>query len=258
MLLGPFRRADQARLLGVPARIDERALRPPAGLGERADGFRLLHQDDIAGKGIVGAEHPAVVVIAAHDPLIRIVLALHDGDDVVDGLLAPVRLDQQVDRRRADAADMVRDRQHAAEIGRGHAPASRFQQGFGVRIGDRQGRDLQNGFSRLAGEALGVLGRADAGGERIAGIDHHLLDRAALHALGRTLAALRPDVVRAVAVIRRVRIDQAADGAVLLRQLGFEPPPARAITGDDDLAAHRHAHPLQRDIVLRHAVVHID
>ena len=254
----PFGGADQARLLRVPAGIDQGALRPPAGPGQGADRLGLLHQHHVAGQGIGGPEHPAVMVVAADHPLVGEFLALHHGDDVVDRLQAPVRLDQQMRRGRADPAGPVGDGQGPAEVAGGERAAHGRQEGLGIRIGDGQGRDVQDGRRRLAGQALGVLGGAHARGQRIPGIDHHLLDRAALHPLGRALAALGPDIVGGIAVIGGVGEDQAADSPVFLRQLRLQAPPAGPVAGQHDLALHRDAEVLQGLVVLRHAVVHID
>src|SRR5439155_1002507 len=46
--LGPFRRAQQPRLLAVPRRVDDRALRRPAGCVQRAQGLGLGHEGDEA------------------------------------------------------------------------------------------------------------------------------------------------------------------------------------------------------------------
>ena len=43
MLLDPLGGADQARLLGVPAEVDDGLLRPPAGLGQATHRLCLGH-----------------------------------------------------------------------------------------------------------------------------------------------------------------------------------------------------------------------
>ena len=66
----PFGRAQEDGLLAVPARVDDRALGLPALLDQSADRFGLGKHCDLTRHRIAGAEHPAVVVIAAHDPLV--------------------------------------------------------------------------------------------------------------------------------------------------------------------------------------------
>ena len=122
--LDPFGGAEQHRLLAVPAGIDQRALRPPAGFRQRADGLRLGHHGDVPAQRIGRAEHPAVMVVAAHDPLVGIGAALHHRDDVVDRLERPLGFDRQMDARGVAAADVIGDRQRPAPIRRHHRPPS--------------------------------------------------------------------------------------------------------------------------------------
>src|SRR5206468_7777531 len=92
--LGPFGRAQEARLLAVPAGVDDRARRAPALAVELAERLGFAHQRDLAGQRIGRAEYPAVVVVAADDPLVGIGRAAEHADHVVDGLQRPVGLDR--------------------------------------------------------------------------------------------------------------------------------------------------------------------
>src|SRR5689334_18633857 len=89
MCLCPFGRAQEPGLLAVPARVDNRARRPPALAIELPHRLGLAHQCDLAGKWVRRAEDPAVVVIAANDPLVGIYASREHRDDVVDGLQRP-------------------------------------------------------------------------------------------------------------------------------------------------------------------------
>ena len=71
MLLHPLGRSEQHRLFAVPDRVDDRAFRLPALLHELAKRARFLEKRRRAAHGIGRAVHPRVVMIAAHDPLIR-------------------------------------------------------------------------------------------------------------------------------------------------------------------------------------------
>ena len=113
--LGPLGRAEQHRLLAVPRAVDDRALRAPALLAQLAERPRLLEQRHEAGDRVLGAVHPRVVVVAAHDPLVRELRAGDARDHVVHGLDVPVERDLQVHLRRA-RPDVVRDRQRAAPV----------------------------------------------------------------------------------------------------------------------------------------------
>ncbi len=141
--LGPLGGAKEHRLFAVPARVDDRPLRLPAGLDETTERLGLGQQGDLAAQGVGGPHHPAVVVVAAHDPVVRRLAALQGADHVVEGLLRPVRLHRQVDLTAAvAAADVIGDRQRATEVGRRHRTVERRQQHLGVRIGDRQAGNL--------------------------------------------------------------------------------------------------------------------
>ena len=255
--LGPFGGTEQARFLAVPAGVDQGALRPPTLLEQAADGLGLGHQGHVAGQRVPCAEHPAVVVVAADDPLVRRAGALDLRDHVVDRLAVPVRQHGQVRLGRA-RSHVIGQRQCAAPSRGRHRAAQRLQQRRGVGPGDRQHRNLQQGLRVLDRQPLGARRGADAGGQWIAGILLHVGDRAALHAFRRAPAAFGISVALGVAVIVRVGIDQAADRAMLLRQFRLEPAPAAAVAGDHDLAAHVDAAAGQLLVVVRHAVVGVD
>jgi hypothetical protein len=55
------------------------------------------------------------------------------------------------------------------------------------------------------------------GSERIAAVQRHILDRAALYGVARAEAPFGVGVALSIAVIARIRINQAADGAVSRR-----------------------------------------
>ena len=72
VLLDPLGRSEQRRLLAVPAGVDDGPLRPPALPDQLPERPRLLeHRGAIAADRIRRAVHPRVVMVAAHDPLIR-------------------------------------------------------------------------------------------------------------------------------------------------------------------------------------------
>ena len=83
-----------------------------------------------------------------------------------------------------------------------------------------------------------------------------------------TLPRCTPSVVRigpvgkhvavAVAVVARIGVDQAADRAVLGRDLRLDAAPRLAVARDDDRAFHRDAVALELLVVLGPAVVHVD
>ena len=100
--------------------------------------------------------------------------------------------------------------------------------------------------------------RRPARAERIAGMNRHVHDAAALHALLRPERSLRIHVARVVAVVSRVRVDEAGDRAVLVGDLGLDAAPSAAVPRQDDLALDVDFHLLQPHVVGRHTVVHVD
>ena len=155
------------------------------------------------------------------------------------------------------AAETIMERQAAAPIV-GHGRTLQTGEDLGrIRIGNRQCRDFQHRRRRLAGQALGVLGGTHTGGERIAGIGDHIQHAAALHPGRRAAAAVGIGIGAAITILLRIGIDQAADGALFLRQLRLQAAPAGAVPCDDDLAFHRNAAPRQRLIIGGQAIVHI-
>ncbi len=155
-------------------------------------------------------------------------------------------------------AHVVGDRQTAAPGLRRHRSAEGGQQRLGVAVRDRQGRNLHQHLGFRDRNALGVGRRADIGRERVAGLYRDVQHRAALHALVRPPGALGIGVAGAIAIVGGVRIDDAADGAMLIGQLDLQAPPSLAIADDDDLALHVDAHAGQDDIVVGIAVVDVD
>src|SRR6185312_13819698 len=94
--------------------------------------------------------------------------------------------------------------------------------------------------------------------QRIAGINRHVGDRSPLHAVRRTIAALRIRVARRVAIVVRIRINDAANGAVLVGELGLETTPAAAVPRDDDPALDADAATIEFLVVVGHALVHVN
>ena len=177
-------------------------------------------------------------------------------DDVVDRLDVPVRPHHEVDLRRA-RADVVGDGEGAAPRLRRHRAAERREQRLGVAVRNRQHRDLRDDRDVLQREALGVLGGADAGRQRVADVVG-VHDAAALHALARAERAVGERRALEVAVVAGVGVDQAPDRAVLGGDLGLDAAPGVAVARDHDRALDRDPQALQAVVVVGHAVVDVD
>ena len=123
----PFGRADQARFLAVPARINQRALWFPSLLDERADRLDLRHQRDVGRKRVPGAKHPGIMVISTNQPLVGKFAAFDRRNDIVDWLESPVGGDAEV-RARGARADVIGDGQGTAPGWGRHRPLQRREQ----------------------------------------------------------------------------------------------------------------------------------
>ena len=257
VMLGPLGRAEQARLLGVPRRVDDGAARPRALPRQLAHGPRLLQQRDHPADGVVGPVDPRVVVVAAHHPLVGPLGSTEARDDVEGRRQFPVEGELEPDGGRA-GAEVVGDGQRAAPRGRRDGAAERPQQRERVGVGDGEDGNLRERRGVFAVEARGLSGRADAGRQGVAGEERHVGDRAALRAPLVAPRAFRVDVALKVAVVARVGVDEATDGPALGGDLRLDAAPRAAVARDDDLPLHVHAAPLQLLVVARHSVVDVD
>ena len=86
----------------------------------------------------------------------------------------------------------------------------------------------------------------------------HVEHAAALDPVAVPHRALRKHVVHRIPVVRGIRVDQAADGAVLRRDLRLDAAPRGAVPRDDDGALDRDAAAFQLFVVRRPAVVDVD
>lgn len=256
MVLDPFGGSEQARLLGIPRREDERAPRPPAGARQLRDRPRFLEHRDHATRRVAGAGHPGIVVVASHHPLIGELRAGEGGDDIEGRGELPVERQLQVHACRA-GPEVVGDGQGAPPGCGRHRAAERLQQWQGVGVRDGQDGDLRERLGLRELGPLGLFRGRHARRQRVTGINRHVGDRPAL---GRVLAApatLRIHVTLSVPIVAGLRVDQATDRPVLGGDLGLDATPRSAVTGDDDLARDVDAAPLELLVVGRDAVVDV-
>ena len=107
-------------------------------------------------------------------------------------------------------------------------------------------------------EPLGLFGRPHARSERIARIERSVQHTAPLHSLGRTHGPFGKEDLLTVAVIGRVGINDAANGAVLRGKLRLDASPRFSIAGNDDGSFDGDAVTSKLLVVGNQAVVHID
>ncbi len=257
MGLGPFGRAQQAGLLTVPRGVDDRPPRLPPLAEQGAHRPRLLHERDLPRDRVLRAVHPGVVVIAAHDPLIRRFGPLDRGDHVVDRLGIPVELRPEVHPRRS-GSDVVGERQRPAPLPWRHRAAERSQQRLRIGVGDRQHGDPGERGSVGERQARRAGSGPRAGRQRIARVGGHVGHAAALHPVPRPERPGRKHLAGVVAVVLRIGIYETPDRTMLRGDLRLDPAPGASVAGDHDRAAHRDPPPVEFIVVRRHPTVHVD
>ncbi len=256
VVFGPFGRAQQSLFLAIPNAQDDGALGLPSLVDQGGQPARLFHQGAGPRNRILRAVHPGIVMVASDDPLVRISVAGNARNHVVNGLGIPVEHGPQM-HLGGTGTDMVGDGQRAAPALGRHRTFERRQQRLGVAIGNGQYRNLSEGDGFTQRQPLGVLGGADAGGERVAGINGHVHHAAALYAVRRTIRAVGIGVALVVAVVARVGINQAADGAMLGGHLRLDAAPASAVARYHNGPFDRDPQPVQRLVIVRHAIVDV-
>ncbi len=253
----PLGGAEQGGLFAVPKAVDDRALRLPALLEKIAEAVGLFELGAGSAEGVAGTVDPGVVVIAADDPLVG-----HGGtgdlcDDVVERLAIPVEGESEM-RHDLAGAGHVRERERAAPVLRHELAAERLEEGRGVGVGDGHDGDLGDGLDVRKRDQFCAGYCADAGRLRVAGVDGHVHDAAALDAVRWTHGAFGIDRSAVVAVLVRVGVDKAADSAMLGGELGLDATPGLAVARDDDGAFDGDSHGLELLVVGWCAEVDVD
>ena len=256
--LHPLGGADDAVLLGAPRREGDR---PPGravlARGRRQHPRALEHADE-AGRGVVGAVDPGVVVAAdEHARVVRVRLGAPQGRDDVG---------------RRDQAAALLDREAHAQVGAPREPVAEGEAALPLRgdavpahaAHDLAGREPSDGLHRdrrqadLGGvEPLRVRRGLDVGRERIPRPRH------GQQAPALDLVAVGPPALGGLdaapeARVARVGVDDQAGGPGLLGVLRLVPPEVAAVAGDDDLALAVHAELGEAQEVLPAAVVGVD
>ena len=256
--LGVLGGADQPELLGIPEREDDRALRGPSRSGERRQAARDFERRAEAGARVHATEAPRIVMRAQHNPAIGI--AAGDlADDVANGPAPGVHLHVELYRHRP-GAQVIRERQGALEAGaRGnHGPAQLRQDLRRLAPRQHHGGDLRQGRCRCRVERRRIGRRADAGRERIAVPEPAVLAVAALRLEVRAPWPVRPRRSAREPIVGRIRIDDDAGSAGLLRGVELHRAMTAGVARDDDLAAHVDAGRGEPRVVGRQTVVRVD
>ncbi len=176
-------------------------------------------------------------MVTANDPLVRISRAGNARNYVVNRLHIPVEADFEM-HLGWPRSDEIGDRQSSAPTFRRHLTRDSGQQRLRVRIGDGQRRDFREGRHLAEFQAFGILGRSYPWRQRVAGINRHIHYAATLHAVAGPKWARGVNASLKVSILFRIRIDDAANCAMLGRHLGLDAAPGGPITRDHDGALH--------------------
>ena len=196
------------------------------------------------------------MMIAAHNPLIRIDRTRNFHDYVVQCLDIPVRLHFEVDLRRP-GTHVIGHWQRASPTLRNYVAFQRAQQGLRVPVGNRQHRNLRQRSHAFQLQALGVFRGADPRCERIARVNRQVHHAATLCPLARPPRSPRKNVPFEVAVFVRIGIDDAAHRSMLGRDLRLDSTPGMEVARNHNRALHRYSHALKLLIVFGDTVVHV-
>ena len=256
MLLGPLGGSEESPFLTIPQREYESAARLPTRFQQLAERPCRFEKSRRAARRIRCAIHPCVMMVAVDDPLVGEGNAIDAGDDVVQRPLLPVEHELQLHAGRP-GTQVIGDRQRAPPVLRRDRPAKRLQQRQRIAVRDREHRDFQDclrvGDRQLTAARL----RSPPGRQRIARVNRHVDHTAPLNAELRSEGPSRIHVSLVIAVVTRVRIDQASHRTMFPGHFGFDAAPASPVTRDDDLALDAHAPLLETRVILGNTVVNI-
>ncbi len=134
----------------------------------------------------------------------------------------------------------------------------RLEKRFRVGVGDGEHGNLSDGLDLVERDELDARFRADAGSLRIAGVDGHVHDAAALRTFGGTHGAFRIGLAAGVAIVFGVGVDDATDCTVFGSDLGLDATPGFAVAGDHDGPFDGDTHGVELLVVGGRAVVDVN
>src|SRR5262245_37765365 len=125
-----------------------------------------------------------------------------------------------------------------------------------VRVGDRQNWNFRWCRSRIFHvEAFRARSGANTGSQRVTGVKRQVGNRPSLRTCFVSPCALRVYVACKIAVVARIRIDDATNSAMLCSDLGLDPAKRISVAHDDDLTAHIDATACELLVVLLITIV---
>ena len=139
---------------------------------------------------------------------------------------------------RGSRSYVIREGQGTAPTLRPYRTLQSFEQILCVAIGNRENRDAGKGLHVFQSQALCVFRGSYVRSQWVAGMDGHIHDTAALHAVRWTPRSLRKYVSFKIAVVPGIRVDQAPHGAVLGRNFGLNAAPGMPVPRNRDGPLH--------------------
>src|SRR5262245_27368451 len=127
MTFSPFGGADQGLFFTIPSAVNDRALGPPTGFRQLADGLGFSQNRDHSTDGIFRTVDPSVMMIAANNPFVGELAPTEAGDHVVGWNCIEVELEREV-HRSFPWTEVIRDGQGAAPGRRSHRTLQRTKQ----------------------------------------------------------------------------------------------------------------------------------
>src|SRR5271154_3245394 len=197
------------------------------------------------------------MMIAANDPFIGINRTGNFRNDVIDRGHIPIRNHFQMYSSGA-GANVIADAKSAAPRLRGDGTFERSEKRFRVAVRNREDGNLGDRLGVFYGEALGVFRRANAWSERVAGVERHVRDAAALHSIYRAIGSLGENFALRVSVFVWIGKNQAANGAMFRSNFRLNATPRAVVARDNDGALDGDAHALELLVVRGHTKIDVD
>ncbi|TYZ66549.1 hypothetical protein PybrP1_012208 [[Pythium] brassicae (nom. inval.)] len=189
-----------------------------------------------------GAAHPCVAVVPDQHLLFRLLRAVDRADHVPDRPHAVVHDEVQVQHRDLVVAHVVPicKRKPTLPRNRRLLAAQRREDELGLAVRQRQHRDSRHRVHVLILEIRCAERGREARRERIPGGNRQVVERAALERVLGPPRAVRVRLADAEAVFVRVRVDEHARHAVLLRREHLHAAECTTVAHERDLPLERH------------------
>ncbi len=221
VLLSPLGGGGQRELLRVPGREHDRAPGPDPAAQELPERASDLHHRRRSARRVAAAEDPGIPMIPEDHLLLGVLGPADAGNHGRDPGEPVVHLDSQADPSRP-GSDVVGEGEAALPLLGGHGPAQALEDLASVLVGEGGAQDAGEGLRLFPRDAGRARDGGPAGGQRVAGHEEVVHDRAALDVALRAPRPLRIDLTLPVPVVLGVRVDEDPRRPALLRRERLE------------------------------------